>query len=140
MRTSRPGPRSLEAGDVNRRRPRRLTATSARPQPSVRRSFSAGTAHALDRDGGKARLLRDRAVLLLDDRARGLVAIEAAQHRARHLAVGSLRAILVEHVEQHEFSAGSGFLGHLITLSMSGRPNVRRSQTKARRVRAGPGL
>ncbi len=34
----------------------------------------------------------------------GLIAVEAAQHRKRNLAVGTLRAVLVDDVEQRKFS------------------------------------
>src|ERR1700680_1002228 len=87
------------------------------PRPSWYRRcgrflLSAGAADFLDGDRREAGLLGDRTVLLLDHRAGGRVAIETAQHRARHLAVRSLRAVLIEDVEQHEFSSGPGFSSH----------------------------
>src|SRR5207302_5056076 len=67
---------------------------------------------------------------------------EPAEQLGRHLAVGALRAVFIDDIEQHEFAAGarSWFPGHvLVPLSARarGRNTCRNSglQAKARRAR-----
>src|SRR5438067_1774028 len=61
-----------------------------------------------------AGFFRDRDILFADHGARGLVAIEAAQHRKRNPAVGTLRTVLVADVEQRKFThtSRSRFASH----------------------------
>src|SRR5581483_9991093 len=82
----------------------------ALPYPALRlvnlgaRFARAGAADALDRAARQAGLLRDLGVLFFDDTPGGRVALEAAERRARHPAVGALRAVLVHHVEENEIA------------------------------------
>src|SRR5260221_432840 len=78
------------------------------------RLLRAGAADGLDRHRGEAGFRRDLAVLLLDDGARGLVLVEAAERARRYLAVGALGAVLIDDVEQDEIAAcaATGFAGH----------------------------
>jgi hypothetical protein len=68
-------------------------------------------------EGRSARPLRDGAVLCLYDGARRGVAIEAAEDFARHLAIGALRAVFVNHVEKRELDARCGLPCHFGFLS-----------------------
>ena len=69
---------------------------------------------ALDFERRAAGFFGDLAVLLHDEGAGGLIAIEAAEQLRRHAPVGALRAVFIEDVEKGEFAfgIGSGFLGH----------------------------
>ena len=79
----------------------------------VRRTLlPARPAQTLDRYRRETRPLGDLLVLLLDNRTRGLIGIEATQHRAWNPAIGALRAVFIKHVEQHEFGTCSRFLRH----------------------------
>src|ERR1700685_719913 len=72
----------------------------------------AGAGDGLDLQRRPAGFFRDLAVLL-DQKAVGrFVAIEAAQKLTRHLAVGALRAVLVDHVEHDEFGIQARFSWH----------------------------
>src|SRR6266540_521297 len=64
------------------------------------------------RKGRSARLLGDQPILFFNDGARGSIAVEAAEHSARHSAIGTLRTIFVDHVEQGEFSSRCRLSGH----------------------------
>src|SRR5580704_2436296 len=55
---------------------------------------------------------RDLAVLLDQKTVRRLVAVEAAEQRARHLAVGALRAVFIDDVEHDELGIQSRFSRH----------------------------
>src|SRR6185437_8239658 len=76
--------------------------------------FGAGAADALDRAARLAGFFRDLGVLLGDDGERRLVAVEAAERLHRNPAVGALRAVLVDDVEQDEFAddASGRFASH----------------------------
>src|SRR4029079_6800298 len=67
----------------------------------------AGAAHALDRAARHAGFFRDLGVLLGDDGLGRLVAVETAERGGRHAPVRALGAVLVIHVEQHEFADGA---------------------------------
>src|SRR6266851_8695437 len=75
-------------------------------------SLRSRTLDGLDRHDGQAGFFRDRAVLLFDERARGRIAVEAAQHLAWNLAVGTLGAVFVDDVEQHELGTLCRFSRH----------------------------
>lgn len=68
----------------------------------------------LDLQRRLAALFGDRAVLLHDEAAGGLVAVEAAEEFRGDAAVGALGIVLIDDVEEGEFAfrVGSGFLGH----------------------------
>src|SRR5262249_4699140 len=78
--------------------------------------FRASATDALDRAAWHAGLCRDLRVLFFDNGPGRFVAFETAERRARNPAVGSLRAVLVHHVEQDEFANGSrsGFTSHVV--------------------------
>src|SRR3977135_184834 len=111
-------------------------------EPSLNRlcggglALPAGAPNVLDRDRRDARLLSNRAILVLDDRARGGIAVETAQHLARYLAVRPLGAIFVKDVEQHEFGACPGFSSHFCAPVLNGPDTV--GKLKTRRDCAGP--
>src|SRR5579862_1054978 len=67
---------------------------------------------ALDLRHRPAGFFRDLAILLDQETVRRLVAVEAAKQRARHLAVGALRAVLIDHVEHDELGIQSRFSWH----------------------------
>ena len=69
---------------------------------------------ALDLQRRAAGFLRDLAVLLDDEAARGFVLVQPAEELGRHAPVGALRAVLIDDVEEHEFAFGVGsrFLRH----------------------------
>src|SRR5215213_4454150 len=73
---------------------------------------------ALDLQRRAAGLLRDLAVLLHDEAARGLVLVQPAEQLGRHAPVGTLGAVLIHHVEEHELALGigAGFLRHAVLL------------------------
>src|SRR5215469_9464813 len=83
-----------------------------------KRSFCAGATNAFDGERRASRFLRDCPILRDDEPARGFVFIRAAQQIGRHAPVGSLRTILIDHVEEHEFVLGVGarFLRHDVVL------------------------
>jgi hypothetical protein len=71
-------------------------------------------ANSFDRSHGDARFGRDLSVLFFQDRKRDrIMVVNASQRRLWYLAIGSLRTILVEHVEPDEFGARSRFLAHV---------------------------
>src|SRR5262249_8317596 len=72
----------------------------------------AGAANTLDDWGGKTRPLGDLPILFFNNRSSGTVAVYSAQGRAWNLAVGSLRTILIDDVEQYVFNARSRFPSH----------------------------
>src|SRR5436190_12866342 len=76
----------------------RMASAAARPErrAHLRLRLFAGAVQRLDGQRRVAGFLGDLAILLRDDRACGLVAVEAAQHVGGHLAVGALRAVLIE--------------------------------------------
>src|SRR6516164_7291167 len=77
-----------------------------------------GPANSFDRSHGDARFGRDRSILFFQDRKRDrIMVVNARQRRLGYLAIGSLRTILVEHVEPDEFSARSRFLAHVSIFS-----------------------
>src|SRR5262249_52597582 len=59
-----------------------------------------------------AGFLGDVAVLFDQELVRGLVAVDPAGQRARHLAVRTLRAVFVDHVEHDEFGVQSRLSWH----------------------------
>src|SRR6201996_7864950 len=63
---------------------------------------------ALDRERGLAALFGDLAVLLHDEAAGGLVALEAAEQFARDTAVGADGIVFIDDVEEGEFALGIG--------------------------------
>src|SRR4029077_3619263 len=67
---------------------------------------------ALDLRHRTSGFFRHLAVLLDQKTVRRLVAVEAAEQRARHLAVGALRAVLIDHVEHDELGIQSRFSRH----------------------------
>src|ERR1700750_396855 len=69
---------------------------------------------ALDRQRRPSGLFGDLAILLHDEAARGLVAVEAAEQLGGHAPVGGLAVVFIDDVEEGEFAfgIGSGFLGH----------------------------
>src|SRR3954463_8636236 len=73
---------------------------------------------ALDLLRRAAGFLRDLAVLLHDEAARGLVLLQAAEQLGRHAPVGALAAVLIDDVEEDEFALGigAGFLRHVLIL------------------------
>jgi len=78
-----------------------------------------------DRSHRDARFGRALSVLLFEDSKRGRVrVVSVSQRRLWYLAIGSLRTMLVEHVEPDEFSARSRFLAHgsisFLRLSLAG--------------------
>src|ERR1700674_4866433 len=81
-----------------------MTELSARRGDGAR-LFRAGPPDALDGQGRMAGLFGDEPVLFFDHGARGSVTVESAEDFAWNPAVGSLRSIGVEHVEQIEFGA-----------------------------------
>src|SRR5215472_10364666 len=56
---------------------------------------------------------RDDPVLFFDDGTRGGIAIEAPEDVARHSAIGTQRAVFVNHVEKREFNARCGLACHV---------------------------
>src|SRR5262249_59183650 len=63
--------------------------------------LSAGAANCLDGNGRKSRLFRDRPILFGDDcTSRGVALTQCCRGDA---AVGSLRAVFVDNIEEHEF-------------------------------------
>jgi hypothetical protein len=68
----------------------------------------------LDLQRGLPALFGDLAVLLHDEGAGRLVAVEAAEQLRGHAPVGALGAVFIEDVEEGEFAFGicSGFFGH----------------------------
>src|SRR6266446_8993879 len=79
---------------------------------SLELSLATGAADTLDGQCREPRLLGDHPILLVDDRASRSVTIHAAQSRAWNLAVRSLRAVLIEDIEQHEFNTRSRLASH----------------------------
>ena len=69
---------------------------------------------ALDLQRRTAGLFGDLAVLLGDGGLGRLIAVESSQQFGGHAAVGALRAVFIEDVEEGEFAfgIGTGFLGH----------------------------
>src|ERR1044071_5676932 len=61
----------------------------------------------LDLHWRHAGLLGDRGILLGDRGFGRLVLVEAAEHRGRYPAVGALRAVFIDDIEQHEVAARS---------------------------------
>jgi hypothetical protein len=97
------------------RRPAVRHRRRSRPVVAVglpRRSFAAGSANPFDRQGRIAGLFGDKPVLFFQDRERGSIKVDAAEHRTRDPAIGSLRTVFIEHVKRHEFGSGSRFSGH----------------------------
>src|SRR5277367_5874820 len=74
--------------------------------------LGAGTGDALDLERRPAGFLGDVAVLLDEELVRRLVAVEPAGQHARNLAVRSLRAVLIDHVEHDEFGIQSRLSRH----------------------------
>src|SRR5688572_22602730 len=70
------------------------------------------TLDRLDLQRRQTRLLRDGPILIHDRGARRLVAIEATKQIGLHLAVGTLAAVFIDHVEKHVFAAGGWLFGH----------------------------
>src|SRR6185503_10339606 len=87
---------------------------------------------SLDPQRRHAGFRADIAVLRLDHGARRLVAIEPAEQLGRDLAVGALRAVFIEDVEQHELAAGarSWFPGPVVVRLSAPAPrgNTRRNR------------
>lgn len=83
-------------------------------EPQVSLLLRAHPADALDRQCGATGFFGDLAVLLHDEAARGLVAVEAAEQLGRHAPVGALGVVFIDDVEEGEFAfgIGPGFLGH----------------------------
>jgi hypothetical protein len=81
-------------------------------------SFSAGSADALDGRDRIAGLFGDKAVLLFDHGTRGRITIEATKDLAWNSAIGPLRTVFVEHIEQSELCARCGFSCHSGLLSL----------------------
>ena len=83
-----------------------------RPATAVRSAglllFLAGAPDALDLHRRAAGFLRDLAVLLHDEAARGLVLLQPAENFRRHAPVGALAAVLIDDVEEGEFALGIG--------------------------------
>ena len=67
---------------------------------------------ALDAQRPHAGFAADLAILLLDQLARRLVAVDAAEDVGRHAPVGALRAVLVIDVEHDVFGPGRRFACH----------------------------
>lgn len=69
---------------------------------------------ALDLQRRTAGLFGDLAVLLGDGGFGRLVAVESPKQFGGHAAVGALRAVFIEDVEEGEFAfgIGTGFFGH----------------------------
>src|SRR5262245_35702363 len=61
---------------------------------------------------------RDDPVLFFDDGTRGGIAIEAPEDVARHSAIGTQRAVFVNHVEKREFNARCRLACHFVFLSL----------------------
>jgi len=76
------------------------------------RSFSAGSADAFDGQSRIAGFLGDKPVLFFDYAARGSIAIEAAENFAWNAAIGPLRAVFVEYIEESEFCSRCRFSCH----------------------------
>jgi hypothetical protein len=73
-----------------------------------------GPANSFDRSHGDARFGRDLSILPFQDRKRDrIIVVNASERKLWYLAIGSLRTILVEHVEPDEFGARSRFLAHV---------------------------
>src|SRR5260363_12715 len=68
----------------------------------------------LDLERRAAALFGDLAVLVAQEGAHRLVAVEAAKQLRGHTAVGALRAVFIEDVEEGEFAfgIGPGFFWH----------------------------
>src|SRR5215217_4429231 len=95
----------------------RLQHNSRTPRrTAVAASFSAGPANALYRHRRIPGFLGDQAILFLDRGARRLVAVEAAQQLGRNTAVGPLRAVFIDHVEEGELCARCWFACHVSIL------------------------
>src|SRR3954447_1764050 len=75
-------------------------------------SFTAGPSDALDGQSRLSGFLGNQSVLFFDNGAHTILAIETAEDLARNAAVGSLRAIDIEHVEQFELRARRGLPCH----------------------------
>jgi hypothetical protein len=67
--------------------------------------LAAGPANAFHANGRGPRLLRDDLILFFDDGTRSGIAIEAPEDIARDSAIGTHRAVFVNHVEKREFNA-----------------------------------
>src|ERR1051325_17639 len=122
-------------GSITARRPR-----SAASRELTRGASLVGAAHiarlllhvivdaqdALDAQRRHAGLAADLAILFLDQLARRLVAVDAAENLGWNLAIRALRAVLVIHVEQHVFGAGRRFACHG-SCSLASSPPARRA-------------
>jgi hypothetical protein len=71
-------------------------------------------ANSFDRSHGDARFGRNLSVLFFQDRKRDrTMVVNASQRGLWYPAIGSLRTLLVEHVEPDDFVARSRFLSHV---------------------------
>src|SRR5215468_2481085 len=66
--------------------------------------LAAGATYALDDQGRTAGFFGDQPILFFDGGTRRRIAVMAAEHLVRHPAIGALSAVLIDHVEQGEFS------------------------------------
>jgi hypothetical protein len=88
---------------------RRLPRLRLRPSPGLlpprvpRLLLRVRAGDARDLRWRAAGLFGDLAVLLDQEAVRRLVSVDAAGQRSRHLAVGALRAVVIDDVEHHEF-------------------------------------
>jgi len=57
-------------------------------------------------------VLGDKPILFLDHGARGSIAIDATKDFAWNSAIGPLRAVCMEYIEEHEFCSRCGFSCH----------------------------
>ena len=112
MVSSRDVSRDLVAGSCGDAVAIRRLARSARRLAFLSGRLGARPANALDRRDGRPRLLGDDPVLFLDRGARGLVPVEASEDFSGNPAIGPLRAVFIEHVEQDEFGSRCRFSRH----------------------------
>jgi len=74
-----------------------------------------GSAKRIDHRGGVPGLLGDQAILRFDLGASRLVAIQSTEDFAGNPTVGTLGAILIEHIEKDNFTPGGWLFGHQTT-------------------------
>src|SRR5271156_4211002 len=80
----------------------------------------ADPADALDLEGGSSGFFGDLAILLVNERPRGLVTVQSAEKLGRHAAVGANGVVFIDDVEKGKFAfgIGAGFFGHARLLSI----------------------
>src|SRR5262249_41377205 len=106
---------------------------------AIRRALllRADPADALDLERRPAAFFGDFAILLVDEPAGRLVAVEAAEQLGRHAAGGAVGGVLVDDVKEGKFAfgIGSGLFRHA-RLLVDERPSVKRNRAVAPSITA----